>query len=130
MEKTCADYVHYHFIHTEHLLSVKNLIQNLPPSRSIGTAHGTGNETLLGSSSASVIINRRNRVRTCISSVIAHHSFTLGLARMRSISPSKSVPTYLNVAKRVRSLSKKMESVWYLTGELHDRLLHIITYSL
>lgn len=29
---------------------------------------------------------------------------------MRSMSPSKSVPTYLNVANKVRSLSKKIES--------------------
>lgn len=51
-----------------------------------------------------------NKRQTCIPSVIAHHSRTLGFSRIRRISPSKSLPTYLNVAKRVRSLSKKMES--------------------
>ena len=53
---------------------------------------------------------RNFQTHTCILSVIVHHSLTFGLARMRSISRSKSVPTYLNVANRVRSLSKKMES--------------------
>lgn len=41
---------------------------------------------------------------------MAHHSLTFGFALMRCISPSKSSPTYLNVAKRVLSLSKKIES--------------------
>lgn len=47
---------------------------------------------------------------TCIVSVIAHHSLTFGLSRIRFISPSKSSPIYLKLETSVRSLSKNIES--------------------
>lgn len=97
------------------LLCVKHLVQYLPPTRSICTAHCARNRTVLISpfkltfpSYSLLFISSLNH--TCIPSVIAHHSLIFGFARMSSISFSKSVPTYLNVAKRVRSLSKKIES--------------------
>ena len=94
--------------------SVKHLIQHLPPSRTLGTAHSTRNRTFLHHGSALQInaLNCKGVTKlTCIPSVIAHHSLTLGFSLIRFISPSQSSPTYLNVAKIVRSLSKNMESM-------------------
>lgn len=87
-----------------YLIRTEDLVEDLPPLGSAGTAHSAGNGALLsqvqylgyGEESMTESI-----YRTCIPSVKAHHSLTFGFACMRSMSPLKSVPRYLKVAKRV-----------------------------
>ena len=98
-------------------LNMKDLIQHFPPPRPLCTTHSTRNRTFLcrklDQPSWLVTSHRGSKPikHTCIPSVRAHHSLTFGFSLIRFISPSQSSPTYLNVAKIVRSLSKKIESV-------------------
>lgn len=85
------------------------LVQHLPPSRALSTAHSTGDRAFLRKVSTEDISNNKIQ-HTCIPSVIAHHSLTFGFSFIFFISPSQSLPAYLNVANSVRSLSKNIES--------------------
>jgi hypothetical protein len=87
----------------------------------------------------SVTVSTSRIARTCIPSVIAHHSLILGSEAILLISASMSVPVYLNVANSVRSLSKKIESIakksCQLAGihleplSLQSMMLHSLIFS-